>query len=126
MNSELVHTRAGKCGDRVHRRREQAAAIVCDIILIGQVVVNILEFTLSPDQKRRALEQALQGTTFSRADQLKRFLRYVCEMEIAGRAPEIKEYSIATEALGHSADYSPSDGSSVRSRAHSLRQKLQE
>src|SRR5207248_2821327 len=72
------------------------------------------------------LEQALQGITFSRADQLKRFLRYICEMEIAGRAPEIKEYSIATEALGHSAAYSPSEGSSVRSRAHSLRQKLQE
>jgi hypothetical protein len=94
--------------------------------LIGQVAVSILEFTISPEQKRRALEQALQGTTLSRADQLKRFLRYVCEMEIAGRAHEIKEYSIATEALGHSADYSPSDGSSVRSRAHSLRQKLQE
>ena len=88
--------------------------------------MNALECTLSPEQKRRALEQALQGTTFSRADQLKRFLRYICEMEIAGRAHEIKEYSIATEALGHSAAYSPSEGSSVRSRAHSLRQKLQE
>jgi hypothetical protein len=91
-----------------------------------EVVVSTLECTLSPEQKRHALEQALQGTTFSRADQLKRFLRYICEMEIAGRAHEIKEYSIATEALGHSAAYSPSEGSSVRSRAHSLRQKLQE
>jgi hypothetical protein len=42
-------------------------------------------------------------------------------MEIAGRAAEIKEYSIATEALGHPAAYSPGDGSSVRNRAHSLR-----
>jgi hypothetical protein len=88
--------------------------------------VSILDCTFSPEQKRRALEQALQGNTFSRADQLKRFLRYVCEMEIAGRAHEIKEYSIATEALGHSATYSAADGSSVRNRAHSLRQKLQE
>jgi hypothetical protein len=88
--------------------------------------VSTLECAFSPEQKRRALEQALQGNTFSRADQLKRFLRYICEMEIAGRANEIKEYSIATEALGHSAAYSPSEGSSVRSRAHSLRQKLQE
>ena len=47
-------------------------------------------------------------------------------MEIAGRADEIKEYSIATEALGHPAAYSPGDGSSVRNRAHSLRHKLQE
>ena len=59
--------------------------------------------TISPEQKRQALEQTLQGQTFSRADQLKRILRYVCEMEIAGRADEIKEYSIATEALGHPA-----------------------
>jgi hypothetical protein len=88
--------------------------------------VNTLVQSFSPEQKRRALEQALQGSTFARADQLKRFLRYICEMEIAGRAHEVKEYSIATEALGHSADYSSADGSSVRNRAHSLRQKLQE
>ena len=88
--------------------------------------MSTLECTFSPEQKRRALEQALQGSPLSRAEQLKRFLRYVCEMEITGRAHEIKEYSIATEALGHSAAYSPADGSSVRNRAHSLRQKLQE
>ncbi|MDQ1471765.1 MAG: hypothetical protein QOJ99_3245 [Bryobacterales bacterium] len=88
--------------------------------------MSVLEHTIGPEQKRHALEQVLQGSTFSRAEQLKRFLRYVCEMEIAGRAHEVKEYSIATEALGHSAAYSPSDGSSVRNRAHSLRQKLQE
>src|SRR5882672_867214 len=88
--------------------------------------MNTLECAFSPEQKRHALEQVLQGATFARADQLKRFLRYVCEMEIAGRAQEIKEYSIATEALGRSAAYSPGDGSSVRSRAHALRQKLQE
>ena len=88
--------------------------------------MNTLEQTFSPEQKRRALEQTLQGATFARADQLKRFLRYICEMEIAGRAHEIKEYSIATEALGYSVDYSSADGSSVRNRAHALRQKLQE
>src|SRR3981081_3682567 len=88
--------------------------------------MNILECTFTAEQTSHALDQVLQGNTFSRAEQLKRFLRYVCEMEIAGRAHEVKEYSIATEALGHSAAYSPSDGSSVRNRAHSLRQKLQE
>jgi hypothetical protein len=93
---------------------------------VDRAVARTLECTLSPEQKRLALEQVLQGNTFSRADQLKRFLRYVCEMEIAGRAETIKEYSIATEALGHSAAYSSSEASSVRSRAYSLRQKLQE
>jgi hypothetical protein len=82
--------------------------------------------SISTEQKRHALEQALRAHTFSRADQLKRILRYVCEMEIAGRADDIKEHSIATEALGHPAAYSPGAGSSVRNRAHSLRHKLQE
>ena len=81
---------------------------------------------LSPDEKRLVLERVLQSRTFSRSDQLKRFLRYVCEKEIEGKAAEINEYSVAVEALGRSLDYSPSDDSSVRTRAHALRQKLQE
>ena len=45
-------------------------------------------------------------------------------METAGRAGEITEYSIAIDALGRPANYSPGDDSSVRGRAHDLRQKL--
>jgi hypothetical protein len=82
--------------------------------------------TISPDEKRRALDRVLNSQTFSRSDQLKRFLRYVCEKEIAGRADEISEYSIGMEALGKRSDYSPGEDSSVRTRAHVLRQKLQE
>ncbi len=46
-------------------------------------------------------------------------------MEDAGRGNEITEYSIGTEALGRPATYSPTDDSSVRGRAHDLRQKLE-
>ena len=81
---------------------------------------------ISPDEKRRALERVLNSHAFSRSDQLRRFLQYVCEKEIAGRTGEINEYSIGTEALGRRADYSPGDDSSVRTRAHGLRQRLQE
>ena len=80
----------------------------------------------SSEQKRSALEQVLESKSFVRADQLRRFLKYICEMEIAGRAQEITEYSIATEALGRSSQYTPGDDSTVRGRAHALRQKLQE
>ncbi len=72
------------------------------------------------------LEAVLESNTFARADQLRRFLRYICEKEIAHQAQEISEYSIATEALGRSSQYLPGGDSSVRSRAHALRQKLQE
>lgn len=81
---------------------------------------------ISPVEKRVALERLLKSQTFSRSDQLRRFLQYICEKEIAGRIDEVTEYSIAVEALGRPASYSPADDSSVRTRAHALRQKLQE
>ena len=76
------------------------------------------------DPRRAALESVLGGHAFARADQLKRFLRYVCEMEIAGRGREITEYSIATEALGRPESYAPLEDSAVRTTARTLRQKL--
>jgi hypothetical protein len=82
--------------------------------------------SLSADAKRRALDRALNSNTFARSDQLRRFLRYVCEKEISGKTDEISEYLIGIEALGKRPGYSPSEDSSVRTRAHSLRQKLQE
>jgi hypothetical protein len=72
------------------------------------------------------MERVLASQTFSRSDQLRRFLQYICEKDISGKAEEINEYSIAVDALGRAPDYSPSDDSSVRTRAHALRQKLQE
>jgi hypothetical protein len=76
--------------------------------------------------KREALQRVLGSKTFARCDQLKHFLAYVGELELAGRANEINEYAIGTEALGRSADFVPQDDSTVRTRAYSLRQKLQE
>jgi hypothetical protein len=84
------------------------------------------ERAFSPGEKHQALAAVLQSQTFARADQLKKFLRYVCEMEEAGRAGEISEYLIGIHALGRPADYSPADDSGVRGRAHALRQKLQQ
>ena len=90
------------------------------------MLVTLPPANVSPDQKRQILERVLASRTFSRSDQLRRFLRYVCEKEIAGRASEINEYSVAVDALGRGANYSPADDSSVRTRAHALRQKLHE
>lgn len=81
---------------------------------------------ISPAEKRLVLERILRSHAFSRSDQLKRFLQYICEKEIAGRIDEVTEYSIAVEALGRPVSYSPSDDSSVRTRAFALRQKIQE
>ncbi|HEX6738688.1 MAG TPA: hypothetical protein VF310_10465 [Vicinamibacteria bacterium] len=76
--------------------------------------------------KQGALEDVLQSATFLRAEQLRSFLRYICEMEQAGRAAELSEYLIGVEALGRPPGYSTAADSSVRRRAHALRQKLEE
>jgi hypothetical protein len=47
-------------------------------------------------------------------------------MEIEGRGEQITEYRIAVEALGRPQDYTTTEDSAVRNRAHALRAKLEE
>jgi hypothetical protein len=77
-------------------------------------------------EKRAALEEVLGSTTFLRASQVRNFLKYICEMELAGRGDTLHEYLIGVEALGRPTAYSTEDDSSVRRRAYALRQKLDE
>ena len=79
----------------------------------------------SLEEKRSALERALQSRTFSRSEQLRAFLRFVCEAEMSGRLAGLTEYVIGVEVLGRPEGYSPAEDSSVRTRAYELRQKLQ-
>jgi hypothetical protein len=82
--------------------------------------------SVTSDDKRRAVDQVLASQTLNRCEQLKRILSYVCAKDIEGRSQEITEYSLGVEALGRSASFSPGEDSSVRSRTHALRKKLQE
>ena len=80
----------------------------------------------SADERRAALDQVLQSPHFERADQLRSFLRFVCEAELAGRGSELNEHLIGVEALGRPPGYSTTEDSSVRRCAHTLRLKLEE
>jgi hypothetical protein len=80
--------------------------------------------SVSEDEKRAALAAVLASESFARSEQLRAFLSFVCEMEIAGRAAELTEYLIGVKALGRRPDYSPLEDSSVRTRAYELRQRL--
>jgi hypothetical protein len=77
-------------------------------------------------EKRQALEQVLQSVTFLRASQVRKFLRYICEMELAGRGNTLHEYLIGVEALGRPTAYSTDEDSTVRRRAFALRRKLEQ
>jgi hypothetical protein len=79
-----------------------------------------------PEQKRAALDEVLHSRTFERSDQLKAFLRFVCEEEIAGHSEDLHEYQIGVDVLGRSVDYSPAEDAIVRNRAYALRRKLEE
>lgn len=81
---------------------------------------------LSKEEKRAALDLVLKSSTLSRADQLRSFLRFICEMELEDKADEITEYLIAVRALGRTTDFSTLEDSSVRVMARNLRQKLEE
>ena len=84
----------------------------------------IAHSVLSPEEKQAALQAVLQSDTFARADQLKEFLSYVCEREIAGRVEEISEYQVGLEVLRKPEGFSTVDDPSVRNRAYALRKKL--
>jgi len=79
----------------------------------------------SGEQARGAVEEVLSSETFARSEQLRSFLRFVCDRALAGRGAEINEYVVAVEALGKPRDFAPGEDSSVRRSAYELRQKLQ-
>ena len=78
----------------------------------------------SLEEKQDALKRALESHTFARSEQLKAFLRYVCEAETLRPGAPLTEYVIGVEVLGRAEGYSPAEDSSVRTRAYELRQKL--
>jgi hypothetical protein len=79
-----------------------------------------------PPPERDALYRILRSEILDRAPSLILFLRYICEMQMAGRTEAIKEYNIAVEALGRNADFDQKKDSIVRVEAHRLRKRLAE
>lgn len=75
---------------------------------------------------RTAVEPVLASRSFRRAEQLKRLLSYLADQANAGRADAVTEYELGVEALGRPASFAPDTDSSVRTRVHALRQKLDE
>ena len=77
-------------------------------------------------EKHAALERILQSGTFSTAESIRQILRFIAEHSISHREQEIKEYTIATEALGRARDFDPKADNIVRAQMRRLRQKLDE
>ncbi|MCV9939555.1 hypothetical protein OIU35_24660 [Boseaceae bacterium BT-24-1] len=79
---------------------------------------------IAPEEIRAELERVLASDIFRSAPQLTAFLSYVVEQALAGRAGELKGYTIAVEAFGRSADFDPQSDPIVRVEAGRLRKAL--
>lgn len=80
----------------------------------------------SGDSERAELEWLLTSGVLGRAVSLVRVLKYICEEHFQGRADQIKEYSIAIEALGRRPEFDPQTDTIVRVTVHALRKRLLE
>jgi len=76
------------------------------------------------EDTRAQVERILQSATFRNAEALRRLLRYLAEKSLSGQADELKEYTVAVDALGKPASYDPRQDSQVRIQLGRLRQKL--
>lgn len=81
---------------------------------------------ISADAVRRELARILASPGFRHSSQLADFLRFVVEEVLAGRQEYIKQYTIATRALGRDGHFNPKTDPIVRVSAHRLRGLLAE
>jgi TolB-like protein/tetratricopeptide (TPR) repeat protein len=80
--------------------------------------------SVPPESIETQLERILRSGTFAKAERLSDFLRYVVRESLAGRADQLKEYTIALDVFGRPSSFDPHRDSVVRVAARSLRTKL--
>jgi hypothetical protein len=76
------------------------------------------------DDIRFSLARIVAHPIFAKSVKLQRFLIYVVEEALAGRAERLKAYNIATVALGRPDSFDPSQDPIVRVEASRLRRAL--
>jgi len=79
---------------------------------------------LAPEDVRKQLQAILASPTFANSPRMSRFLTYVVEETLAGRASELKEYKIGVDVFGRLATFDPKIDPVVRVDARQLRFKL--
>lgn len=79
----------------------------------------------SPTLVRAELERILASSDFAATERIRRFLIYVVEEALAGRADRIKAYTIATSVFGRGESFDPQVDSIVRIEAGRLRRTLE-
>src|SRR6516225_1231872 len=73
---------------------------------------------------RNQLEKILSSPEFVRNDRLSKFLRFVVEQHLEGKAAELKESLVGIEVFGRRPGFDPRQDSVVRTEAAKLRARL--
>ena len=74
---------------------------------------------------REELARVLTGPDFRRSERAGRFLSFVVEETLEGRADRLKAYTIATELLGRPREFDPVTDPIVRAQASRVRRSLE-
>lgn len=77
-------------------------------------------------EEHQALEQLIASGEFHRSPNLEKILKYLCNQYFLGLGNQVKEYTVATEALERKEDFDPKRDSIVRVEMHRLRRRLKE
>ena len=80
---------------------------------------------IDPDDVRSALSRLVQDSAFSKSPQLVKFIRYVVEATLNGKAERLKAYAIGVDVLGRNEDFDPQIDPIVRVEARRLRQAIE-
>jgi eukaryotic-like serine/threonine-protein kinase len=79
---------------------------------------------MSPQHVKEELDRVLSSKAFADSERHRRFLRFVVDQTLDGRASEIKESVIGVEALGRNGSFDPKADPIVRVEAGRLRARL--
>ena len=80
----------------------------------------------SPEAVRAQLDKIVRSGPFAPSERMTRFLRFIVEETLAGRADKLSEYAIGVEVYDRGESFEPSADAIVRVDARRLRSKLRE
>ena len=87
--------------------------------------INLSSITDSDGQQiERQLSRILSSSQFKSASQMQRFLKFIVHQALAGKEKNLKQYTIAVDALGFADDFDSDSNPSVRILGGRVRDRL--
>jgi hypothetical protein len=85
-----------------------------------------MDIQITPQMIRAQVGRILASESFARSRRMQRFLEFIAEETLAGRADSLGEYAIGTAVFDRGPDFEPAMDPIVRNDARRLRLKLLE